>query len=104
MKKIVKSMLIISALGVALPVLANNHLKVINTTSSNISVSCGHDGQAGRAHDISHDHSRGMDIHGHGEIRCTARNGHGDYVASRTFHYSDHGNDSKTWEVRRSSH
>ncbi len=98
MKKITHVLFFLSALLLASPAFAGGHLRVINDTPSRIDVECGHDGKAGRAHGISHDHSKGISIHGHGKIHCTAYNDHGRRVASRSFHY-DHGNESYRWRV-----
>lgn len=101
MKKVTRGLFFLSAFLLALPAFASGHLRVINDTNSRIDVECGHDGGAGKAHGISHDHSQGVDIHGRGEVHCTAYNSHGRRVASRSFHY-DHGNESYRWRVTNS--
>ena len=100
MKKMVRGILLIFTATLAFPVLAGGHLRIINTTSSHINVKCGHDGHAGSAHDIEHDHSRRIDIYGHGDVHCKAYNSHGDVISSRSFDY-EHSGSSYTWRVAR---
>ncbi|VAW92581.1 hypothetical protein MNBD_GAMMA23-2424 [hydrothermal vent metagenome] len=103
MKKLAHGLLFLSALLLASPAFAGGHLRVINDTNTRIDIECGHDGKAGRAHGVSHGRSQGIDIHGRGEIHCSAFNDHGRKVASRSFHY-DHGNESYRWRVNNAGH